>query len=381
MEPKKTSADNKKAQHGLEISNIFDDLFPNDLLDASEIDNVYDELLKSPSERQGFAAVLEFLNKDLTDDVSGALLFHPTKNDITFKPAGESTERTLPLPDFRCIRTVGMPSEFPELDANCRIEAVETVDGKSYQVYLPALQTQENGLFALDTQEYAKHRYYFFPAGSIKTHYQKRYIGEILIEKGVISEVVLHRALEDHQQLKQKKLGRILSEQTQVKYILLENEIQKIYEESIKALKVGEILVESGLVNAEQVNRALATQSQNKKKRIGQYLVEKGLLKEEDVFKALAEKFRLTYVDLQQAPISKKAIELLPMEIILKLQVLPISLKHDTLVVATMVPDVPAIKEIILKYTKQQNIQLVLARPSQLRIAIKQLFPQTAAGQ
>ena len=61
--------------------------------------------------------------------------------------------------------------------------------------------------------------------------------------------------------------------------------------------KLGQILVGSGVLNAEQADRALKHGKQTGK-RIGEAAMELGLASEKQVAKALAEQYGLEYVDL-----------------------------------------------------------------------------------
>jgi len=62
--------------------------------------------------------------------------------------------------------------------------------------------------------------------------------------------------------------------------------------------RLGEILVESGLLTPEQLNRALATAAANQQ-RLGEALVSIGLLSEIDIARALATQLGLEIVRLQ----------------------------------------------------------------------------------
>ena len=104
------------------------------------------------------------------------------------------------------------------------------------------------------------------------------------------------------------------------------------------------------------------------------FLVEKGILQEKDLYMALAEKFRIPFADLRQQKGSKKALSLLPTELIKKLNVLPLSVEGDTMIVATLLPDPNPICEVILRHSPVHNVDFVLVQPSHLRNVLKMLF-------
>ncbi len=342
------------------------------------VDNLYDEFYPGSSESQKSSSILEFLD-GIKENVAQVALFQPTNNDISILGEDGNAERTLPLVKFKCIRTSSAPAGFPEETASSHVEIIETKDGNSYEEYVPVEQDNESGIFGFTTKEDTQCKYSFFPSSNIKHRFQKRFIGEILVEKGMITNPEFMRVLTELKQLKSLKIGQIVAKQAKIKNIIVERTIQQAYKQNIKNIKVGEILVKAGVVNEKQVSAALAVQETLRKKKIGQFLIEKGVLQEEQVYIALAEKFRTPYVDLRKEPLSKKVLQILPRELVLKFQILPLSYRNSSLVVATMVPDIPAMKDVISKHIKGQNIQFVLARPSQLRAAINQLYQKKTA--
>jgi type IV pilus assembly protein PilB len=88
--------------------------------------------------------------------------------------------------------------------------------------------------------------------------------------------------------------------------------------------KLGQILVSSGVLNAEQADRALKHGKQTGK-RIGEAAVELGLATEKQIAKALAEQYGFDYIDLD-APGAREQIDrsLLDENIIKKFLVLPL---------------------------------------------------------
>lgn len=359
------------------IDNVYDELFAND---PEEIHNVWDECFSDPSENCSFPAILEFLDGGI-ENVSKAVLFQPANNNITLMEEGGDGNRIFPLNQFSCIRIAGLPAEFAQhRDLSCHVEIIETINGKSYQEYIPAEQNLESMLLGFSRKKDNRLKYILFPIINIRKRTQKRYLGEILIEKGMIDTPDFMHALDAYNHHKHLKFGQIVAKQANILYPAVEVEIQNAYNKGADGIKVGEILMAAGLIDEKQISAALAVQRKMRRKKIGRFLIEKGILKEEEVYIALAEKYRMPFIDLRQQTISRRMLTLLPRELVLKLQVLPISQKDSTLVVATFLTDVPAIKGIISKYTKQEDVQLVLTRPTHLRKIINQLYQKTNPG-
>ncbi len=76
-------------------------------------------------------------------------------------------------------------------------------------------------------------------------------------------------------------------------------------------LRLGELLVQRGLIDAAALERALAAQKQSGR-RLGKVLVELGLVGVEQIAQAIAEQMMLPYVDLARREIDPDAMRKLP---------------------------------------------------------------------
>jgi len=112
---------------------------------------------------------------------------------------------------------------------------------------------------------------------------------------------------------------------------------------------LGEILMDKGLISEEQIRQALRHQ-QEKGMRIGEALVELGYVDGEDVTYALAEQFDFEVVDLQAEKIPIEAIEAIPKSVSKQHNVVPIGKEDGRLTVAIADPlDLIAIDNITIK--------------------------------
>ena len=88
--------------------------------------------------------------------------------------------------------------------------------------------------------------------------------------------------------------------------------------------KLGEILLEWGNVQNEQIEQALQI-AERTGKRIGEALIEAGHCEEEEVAKALASQFDMEYLNLDRPESSGRVqMDLVPEEVVKKHLVLPI---------------------------------------------------------
>src|SRR5919204_4095151 len=78
-----------------------------------------------------------------------------------------------------------------------------------------------------------------------------------------------------------------------------------------RARKLGEILVEQGLISREQLEQALFEQSRTDQ-LLGRILIDLGLVKESDLMAALAAQVGFKFVDLADTTIDPTAAGLIP---------------------------------------------------------------------
>jgi hypothetical protein len=79
---------------------------------------------------------------------------------------------------------------------------------------------------------------------------------------------------------------------------------------SARRLLIGQILVQKGLITEHKLNEALATQKQTTQ-RIGEILVDLGYVDQRQLYEALAEQQGLQFVDLTRYSIDPAIAQLL----------------------------------------------------------------------
>lgn len=364
----------------LDFDNSFYDYVFSD--DTIESESTWNGIAQPPPEKNTFPAILEFINGKRME-VTGAILFTPTKNDISLTRNDGHVERVIPLEQLACIRASGLPGiEAKQKNSSCQIEIIETIDGSIFHEAICPEQDFESALLGFSTKEQTPFTYSIIPKVNIKKRCQKRYLGDILLEKRFIANDILKRALDEHQQEKSMKLGKIIAQKTKILYSKIEDELDKAKKGNVQGLKTGEILLASGLVNENQVLEALEHQENLQNMKIGQFLIQKGIIQEKEVYMALAEKFRIPFVDLRKQKVSKKTLTFLSKKFVLQNEILPISLdENNILTVATLHPDATStLCEKILQESKCHHVRCVLAQPTHLRNIINLLYKKIGLG-
>ena len=104
-------------------------------------------------------------------------------------------------------------------------------------------------------------------------------------------------------------------------------------------MPLGQLLLARGVVTAEQIEKALAEQSQEgHRKLLGELLVEKGYCTENQIASALAETYGVPYAQVGPKICDAKVLEILPREFIEEHTVLPLFKVNDVLTVAVSEP-------------------------------------------
>jgi type IV pilus assembly protein PilB len=145
-----------------------------------------------------------------------------------------------------------------------------------------------------------------------------------------------------------------------------------------KAMKVGEILRNAGLVDEKQLEIALAEQSKTGSK-LGAILAEHGFCSEEAVSRALAEQSGVDHVDLEERDLDDGALHCIPESLARRLQALPIAVEGTSLVVAMSNPtDIVAIDEI--QRATELFVRVVSASHGQLMRALDRAYRGTLSS-
>jgi len=111
-------------------------------------------------------------------------------------------------------------------------------------------------------------------------------------------------------------------------------------------MRLGEMLVQEGVITSEMLDSALEDQKKNGA-RIGTTLIKLGYLKEEELLSALSKHFGVNSIDLRNQQLDDAVLNLIPSEIAGKYLVVPISRFGRRLTVAMINPgDVAAIEDI-----------------------------------
>lgn len=143
-------------------------------------------------------------------------------------------------------------------------------------------------------------------------------------------------------------------------------------------LRIGEVLTEKGYVTEEQMTQALAYQKEHRDKRVGQILRELGFVTEDQVLDALASRLNLKIVDVAQLSVDLNAVGMVSREVAEKNLMLPVSVQGHHMVLVTNDPLNYFALEEVRQQTGCQ-LEICLSEEEPLKKAVSYYFAEVSA--
>ena len=95
-----------------------------------------------------------------------------------------------------------------------------------------------------------------------------------------------------------------------------------------KKLRLGDVLINGGVITQEQLEKALGLQKGTGRK-LGEVLVDEGITTEEAIAKALSSQLGIDMIEMQNVRISEEILKLIPINVLKKNKVLPFEYAKD----------------------------------------------------
>lgn len=136
--------------------------------------------------------------------------------------------------------------------------------------------------------------------------------------------------------------------------------------------KIGDLLVDKGLISIAQLEEALREQSISGK-RVGEILVEKGNISEDDLISTISERLSIPKISVSQMVIDPSILKMVNVDVARRYTLIPIFQIGKTLTLAMADPlNIIAIDEI--KYNTGFNINRAIAATTEIRDAIDKYY-------
>ncbi|MDF9409769.1 GspE/PulE family protein [Pelotomaculum isophthalicicum JI] len=145
-----------------------------------------------------------------------------------------------------------------------------------------------------------------------------------------------------------------------------------------KKLRLGDMLVQAGVINEEQLKEALGKQ-RSLGKRLGEVLLEGGYITQQDLTKVLETQLGIESINLKQTAADPKTARMIPENLARRHVVIPVQVAKGHLLLAMRDPlDQVAIQDVRLLV--QMPVTPVLATKDDIVASIERVFSQATAA-
>jgi type IV pilus assembly protein PilB len=140
--------------------------------------------------------------------------------------------------------------------------------------------------------------------------------------------------------------------------------------------RIGTLLVEAGIISAEDLQKMLVKQAKTKK-RLGAIAVEEGLASEEEIVRALAKQLKIPFISLDTIVIDPEVVRVITEQMAEELKAIPLFRVEKNITVAMADPtDSEALKEI--RFVTGCEVEPVIAKSEEILHAIEVYFGRDA---
>ena len=142
--------------------------------------------------------------------------------------------------------------------------------------------------------------------------------------------------------------------------------------------RLGEMLVSSGVITEEQLNKAIELQSVNPVMRIDEILVAEGAVTHESIHEALEYQLGIKFMDLGSVYVPSEMAQVIPQSIAKKYNLVPVSADDATVEIAMADPlNFQAVDAVRL--TVKKKVVAYLATPDNIERVIGELYGSVSA--
>lgn len=138
--------------------------------------------------------------------------------------------------------------------------------------------------------------------------------------------------------------------------------------------QLGELLIERGIINERQLEKALSIQKE-KGGLIGEILVELGFAREEDIAQALTAQYGFPYLPLSNYEIDPEIVKIVPARVARQYLLIPIDKIGNNLTLAMSNPlNVQAVEDI--EMLSSCSVQTFVSTATDIRKAIEKYYKE-----
>ncbi|EGR2284809.1 type II/IV secretion system protein [Vibrio parahaemolyticus] len=140
--------------------------------------------------------------------------------------------------------------------------------------------------------------------------------------------------------------------------------------------RLGDLLVEEGIVSEDQILQALSAQRSTGQK-LGDALIDLGFITEKQMLEFLSQQLGLPLIDLGRAPVDADAVQILPEVHARRLRAMVVARNGDTLRVAMSDPADLFTQESLMNLLGEYNLEFIIASERQLISSFDRYYRRT----
>jgi len=130
-------------------------------------------------------------------------------------------------------------------------------------------------------------------------------------------------------------------------------------------VRLGDLMVSKGFITVEQLSQALV-ESRESGQLVGRVLLRRGWVFEDELARTLAEQWQLPYARLSSVGVDQKVMRLLPREVGMRVEAVPVRFSEQSVLVAFADPSDPEALAAVRDYLPE--IKLAVAEFSDIRM-------------
>jgi type II secretory ATPase GspE/PulE/Tfp pilus assembly ATPase PilB-like protein len=308
--------------------------------------------------------------------------FSPNRGVVELVPAGDGKAKSFPFAAIKSVHLAGARqlalrdrglAERGEVfePSGGQAFAVEFGDGKVFSGETIGHVRDGAGLYLYVVNEHRDVQLHFVPDSAIEQFMLGTPIGQMLVDSGEIEAMELAGALERQGELRKQRIGDFLTETGVVSCEQLALALK--HQESLPILRLGEALQQLNLLSAEQLDEALRKQAENRKVPLGQILVGMGVVDDVMLKTVLATKLGIPVVSLTKFNIDPNAVKLVSATLAYRYNVMPLYKTETDLVVAIENPLDHIVLE-KLRFATAMKIVPVMASSGDIGVSIRNYY-------
>ncbi|EHZ2646214.1 Flp pilus assembly complex ATPase component TadA [Vibrio parahaemolyticus] len=140
--------------------------------------------------------------------------------------------------------------------------------------------------------------------------------------------------------------------------------------------RLGDLLVEEGIVSEDQIQQALSAQRSTGQK-LGDALIDLGFITEKQMLEFLSQQLGLPLIDLGRAPVDADAVQILPEVHARRLRAMVVARNGDTLRVAMSDPADLFTQESLMNLLGEYDLEFIIASERQLISSFDRYYRRT----